>query len=320
MAKMWGGHFLKGEPMCTAQGFLMIYGGLSTFYWIMTIAFVMYTMIFHPFMWYKEGTIGKCNKIALVINFTLPFLFAFIPILTNDYAPTGGWCWISGKTTSGKVLRWAAFYGQLVVILVFCVFAYVRIYIHLRFSQRAEKLKATHKMYNRIKWYPLCLILGYSVAMTRRFIELWDVHLGFGWALATSVTTGLFGFFLLMVYGRLGKLNKLFKQKYPCCIPFCDTACGCLEEIAVIQSPKESSKTSKTGRSSTTGKVLEEGMPSPLPSPSPVPPGASGVITPRTSFPSSFPKLQFTDTKMDVLKEAVTRQHNSNQSDRVQSV
>ena len=89
-AKTWGGNFEEGEALCTIQGFLMIYGGLSTFYWIMTIAFVMYTMIFHPFMWYKDGTIEKCNKISLGINYSVPLIFALLPTFTGHYAPTGG--------------------------------------------------------------------------------------------------------------------------------------------------------------------------------------------------------------------------------------
>ena len=112
--------------------------------------------------------------------------------------------------------RWVCFYGQLVIILGFIIFAYCKIYYYLRFNKRAKDLKATHKMYNRIKYYPLCLVLGYTVAMIRRFIELWDVDLGFGWAMATSVTTGLFGVFLLIVYGRLGKLNKTFNELNLC--------------------------------------------------------------------------------------------------------
>merc|ERR1719203_38678 len=221
-AKMWGGHFEAGDAACTAQGFFMIYGGLSTFYWIMCIAVVMYTMIFSPFIWFKPNTINYVNRFSLAFNFVVPFLFAILPVITNDYAPTGGWCWISNLTATGKAFRWVCFYGQLVVILGFCIFAYCKIYIFLKFNQKACDLKDTHKMYNRIKYYPLCLIVGYSVATVRRFVELWDVHLGFGVAMATSVTTGLFGFFLLMVYGRLGKLNRLFKRKFPCCIPICE--------------------------------------------------------------------------------------------------
>merc|ERR1719410_1099448 len=207
-------------------------------------------MIFSPFIWFKPNTINYVNRFSLAFNFIVPFLFAILPVITNDYAPTGGWCWISNMTTTGKVFRWVCFYGQLVLILAFCIFAYCRIYCFLKFSQKASDLKDTHKMYNRIKYYPLCLIIGYSVATVRRFIELWDVHLGFGVAMATSVTTGLFGFFLLMVYGRLGKLNKLFKRDYPLCIPFCNLAdhiCFCFQEY---ESETESSRKSTNATTS----------------------------------------------------------------------
>eukprot|EP00486_Rosalina_sp_Unknown_P016312 CAMPEP_0201582864 /NCGR_PEP_ID=MMETSP0190_2-20130828/91432_1 /ASSEMBLY_ACC=CAM_ASM_000263 /TAXON_ID=37353 /ORGANISM="Rosalina sp." /LENGTH=159 /DNA_ID=CAMNT_0048023667 /DNA_START=711 /DNA_END=1190 /DNA_ORIENTATION=+ len=82
--------------------------------------------------------------------------------------------------------------------------------------------------------------------MTRRFIELWDINLGFGWAMATSVTTGLFGVFLLMVYGRLGKLNKLFKEKYQCCIPICDRICCYLEDKTQEKENEKGPKSQKT--------------------------------------------------------------------------
>ena len=311
-AKMWGGHFELGEPMCTLQGFLMIYGGLSTFYWILSIAIVMYTMIFHPFVWFKEKNIIYCNRICIAFNFTVPVIFAILPVLTEDYAPTGGWCWISNLTPTGKAFRFAwcvpgplcdlryiltssthcicrlfdsvsveipcsfySFYGQLLLILVFCIFAYCRIYFFLKFNEKAADLRDTHKVYHRIKYYPLCLILGFSVATVRRFIELWDVPMGFGVAMATSyvvfctsnwsanstfnifyfsdyrVTTGLFGFFLLMVYGRLGKLNKLFKREYPCCIPICNVR----DKIFGTQTEDENSTSAKTPKSGMNGSM-----------------------------------------------------------------
>jgi len=123
-------------------------------------------------------------------------------------------------------------------------------------------------MYNRIKYYPLCLIIGYSVATVRRFVELWDVDLGFGVAMATSVTTGLFGVFLLTVYGRLGKLNKLFKRDFPCCIPFCnmtDRVCFCFQEY---ESETESSRKSMTPK--TNGGAPKEGGKSATPQPPPL--------------------------------------------------
>merc|ERR1719356_95527 len=106
-AKMWGGHFEEGSAACTAQGFLMIYGGLSTFYWIMCIAIVMYTMIFHPFIWFKQNTIPSVNRISIAFNFLVPLPFAILPVVTGSYAPTGGWCWISNVSTVGKIFRWS---------------------------------------------------------------------------------------------------------------------------------------------------------------------------------------------------------------------
>jgi len=245
---------------------------------------------------------------------------------------------ISNVTTIGKTFRWLCFYGQLVVILAFCIFAYLRIYYFLKFSAKASDLKDTHKMYNRIKYYPLCLIVGYSVATVRRFVELWDVNLGFGVAMATSVTTGLFGFFLLMVYGRLGKLNKLFKRDYPFCIPFCrmtDRICFCFQEY---ESDTEASRNSKTPNKSKTDAKAREGMdkettPRPpaldavtsagsdcVSNPRPVaggisldaplsPLAAAGrtdlCITPRPSESTKAPKLTMSDSKAHVLKEVI---------------
>ena len=66
----------------------MVYGGLSTFYWMMTVAIVMHTLIFFPIKWRKAT--DSCSSISLSINFSVPLIFALLPVLTNDYAPTGG--------------------------------------------------------------------------------------------------------------------------------------------------------------------------------------------------------------------------------------
>ena len=136
-------------------------------------------------------------------------------------------------------------------------------------------------MYNRIKYYPFCLILGYTVSILRRFIELWDVQLGFGWAMAASVTTGLFGFWLLIVYGRLGKLNKLFKQKYQYYIP----SLGNHEPQKI---DNEIEMTPKSQRKGTKQK-------------------SNRNLTSIKSKPSIPPNLQFnmSNTKLDVLAESV---------------
>lgn len=87
-SKMWGGYFHKGDAMCTIQGFLITYGGLSTFYWMLTVAMVMHTLIFFPIKWRKAT--WSCKNLSLSINFSVPLLFAILPVLTNDYENVGG--------------------------------------------------------------------------------------------------------------------------------------------------------------------------------------------------------------------------------------
>ena len=125
----------------------------------------------------------------------------------------GGWCWILGTTTAEKVYRWVCFYGQLVIIFIFCLYTYIRIYIFLNYSEKGKEFATrVNKLYHRIKWYPLCLILGYGVSTFKRFYELFG-ELPYTWSVLQTITTGLFGFFILLVYGNIGKLNKLFCPK-----------------------------------------------------------------------------------------------------------
>merc|ERR1719474_1316128 len=63
-------------------------------------------MIFHPFIWFKPRTISQVNRFSLAFNFIVPIIFAMLPVVTDSYTPTGGWCWISNVTTIGKTFRW----------------------------------------------------------------------------------------------------------------------------------------------------------------------------------------------------------------------
>ena len=54
------------------------------------LSIIQYTMIFHPFIWFKQNTIPYVNRISLTFNFVVPFIFAILPVITKDYSPTGG--------------------------------------------------------------------------------------------------------------------------------------------------------------------------------------------------------------------------------------
>lgn len=152
----------------------------------------------------------------MLINYLIPQIFGVIPLFTNDYINVGAWCWIGNNNIRQKVYRWIFFYGQLTIIFIYICYVYIRIYIYLYFNEKGKQLKdKVNKLFHRIKWYPLCLILSFTIATFKRFYELFD-ELGFGWHVAQTITTGLYGLFLFIVYGNVGKIFKL-------CCPQCYT-------------------------------------------------------------------------------------------------
>eukprot|EP00484_Ammonia_sp_Unknown_P012271 CAMPEP_0197078580 /NCGR_PEP_ID=MMETSP1384-20130603/213192_1 /TAXON_ID=29189 /ORGANISM="Ammonia sp." /LENGTH=320 /DNA_ID=CAMNT_0042517447 /DNA_START=30 /DNA_END=992 /DNA_ORIENTATION=+ len=213
-ARMWGGGLDTNTFGCSLQGFLITYGGLSSFWWIANIAAIMWSMMFVSNFWNVDSQqIERRKLIFIVVNFSFPLLFAVIPLFTNAYGNVGGWCWIQSRNTGDIALRFVSYYGHLILILLFCIFVYVRIWWYLRNALDANKEEenATTKMYARIKWYPLCLILGFGFAAFRRILQtITGDPLPFSFAIIQSITTGSFGILILCFYGRLGKLRKLY--------------------------------------------------------------------------------------------------------------
>ena len=86
-AKMWGGSLKTGQFMCTLQGYLMVGCGLSSFYWMFSISFVMYLIIYHPFIW--KNKFKNPTKTLLIVNYITPMIIALIPIFSGEYGNVG---------------------------------------------------------------------------------------------------------------------------------------------------------------------------------------------------------------------------------------
>mmetsp|Transcript_60395 Transcript_60395/g.99632 ORF Transcript_60395/g.99632 Transcript_60395/m.99632 type:complete len:312 (-) Transcript_60395:41-976(-) len=216
-AKLWGASFRTGTFGCSLQAFLINYGGLSSFWWIETIAIIMYTMIFVEKFWNIDSQqIQRRKRFFVVVNFSFPFLFALIPLFTGSYGNVGGWCWIVKDNEVDHALRYVCYYGHLILILFICVFVYLRIWLYLRHklnmdSNAEAQHGSTVEMYDRIKFYPLCLIIGFGFGAFRRILQsITGNQLPFSFAIIHAVTTGLFGVLVLCFYGRVGQLKQLY--------------------------------------------------------------------------------------------------------------
>eukprot|EP01084_Bolivina_argentea_P023388 43621_1 len=221
-AKMWGGGLKTGTFGCSLQAFLIDYGAVVSFWWIGTIALVMYSMIFVNKFWdVTSQQIERRKYKFIAVNFSIPFIFALIPLFTSSYGNVGGWCWIMKTNTTDNVLRYISYYAHLLIILLLCIGIYIRIWLFLKKNlkanendEAADAHRQMHKMYVRIKWYPLCLILGFGFAAFRRILQtITNDPLPYSFAIIQAITTGAFGLFILFFYGRIGKLKKLYTGK-----------------------------------------------------------------------------------------------------------
>jgi len=202
------GNLSDGSYLCVLQGFMVNYGGLASFWWIQTIGWVMYSAIFHPKLWRAERwMIAQRERLMIGTNYGLPLLISALPLLTGSYGNVGHYCWITESTETGRVLRWLCFYVHLLLIIACCALIYTLIGRHI-------KNKEFGALFQRIRWYPLCLIFGFGFALLRGAVRAFIDFGGFGlWGqIVHAITTGSFGVFVFVLVGRSRGSFKLTKE------------------------------------------------------------------------------------------------------------
>ena len=136
-AKIFGSLFSNNWNLCALQGFLVNFGGLSTFWWIGTIGSVMYSAIFYPKVWrvsihdthVNHNQILMREKIMILINYGVPFLISLLPLFTSSYGKVSGiksgtHCWLKDEKFIDIVWRWLCFYMHLIVVTLYSVIIY----------------------------------------------------------------------------------------------------------------------------------------------------------------------------------------------------
>lgn len=195
------GSVSDGTVLCSLQGFAVNFGGLSTFWWIQTIAWVLYSTIFYPTIWRHDhlhddnhAIIMERERWMIYTNYGFPLLISMVPLWTGSYGNIGSHCWIRGSTDTDHMLRWLCFYCHLILITVCCL----SIYYYIGQKVRDQEFGA---LFQRIRWYPLCLIFGFGFALLRRSIQIF-IDFGVFGQIIHVITTGSFGVFTFVLVGR----------------------------------------------------------------------------------------------------------------------
>ena len=222
-SKMWGS-LNTGTVACEIQGCLTTFGGIAQFAWISIIAIVMFTLTFYTDLWLVTHEI-KWKRLYkwIIIIFSIALISGLIPVFTKSYGNVGGWCWIVNTTTIDNILRWILFYIWNVISVCLCVYIYVRLHFYFKKVTQPEmedsisdsktdikddydnennndNSRSFNKLYTKIKYYPLALIIGYTIPTFNRIINIF-MDVPFGLQLIQAITTGLFGFILCIIYG-----------------------------------------------------------------------------------------------------------------------
>lgn len=126
---------LIGSPtshsaLCGFQSFLKTLGGVCSFFWISTMSFVVYALLFYPMKVRSHGIpIDAFVKRLHFIIWPFGIILAIIPLALNNFENSGGWCFISGDT-EGQVLRLLCYYLWVVLTWLLVTYVYVRCVIH----------------------------------------------------------------------------------------------------------------------------------------------------------------------------------------------
>ncbi len=98
-------------------------------------------------------------KYFYLYGYFLPFLVSFIPALTDDYGPSGIYCWIhayDNNKARNLVYRLLMFYIPLWIAIIFNFYCYIRVLLFLRsvVSHDSPEIKIVKKL----MLYPLILV------------------------------------------------------------------------------------------------------------------------------------------------------------------
>ena len=214
------GYWYKPGTVCTIQAFFLQFISLMLMHWFIVITVNLYINI----VFYKE-TKFWLEVVELVSCPIIPLITAIIPIIFDAYGPAGSWCWIDidpGRDLEvrGNILRWALFYGFIIVIIVFLIVSYLFLALVLLYKtdklcicKRARsysvgetaRLGVLIGIFQHSSWYfllfPIVFIAVFIFPIINRTLNFIFPDETFGWLLVLqSLLNPMIGFLNVCVY------------------------------------------------------------------------------------------------------------------------
>jgi hypothetical protein len=148
--------------LCTFQSLMIAYFQLASVMWASSLAFTLHMAFLKELKSFQPSEIGYYLKYYHCVCWAFPLVQTLLPLTTQAYGDTGGWCWLQ----SGTGWRYVQFYIVLWAAVAYNTYVYVSVYKKL--SLAAGK---SNKMINRIKFYPLVLVVCWTFATIDTLVE-----------------------------------------------------------------------------------------------------------------------------------------------------
>jgi hypothetical protein len=192
---------------------------LSSILWTSAIAYTLFRLIVK-----KKDSNELMNKFY-VVCFGIPFLFCLLPLTTDSYGNTVGWCWIDPEDNeaAGQTWRLLLFYLPLWSAIGFNAYVY---YIVSRaigeLFGRSKSAGGTaisrweippkyEKLIRRLRMYPLILVFCWFFATINRVQNLFAPgDPSFALFFVTALFRGMQGMLNALVYG----FNPLVRSEW----------------------------------------------------------------------------------------------------------
>ena len=158
------GNQSNGSVGCHIQSYFVTYFELVSLMWTLMIARVLQRIFL-----LGEIEVEKEEKIFQITCWGLPFLMIFLPESTSSYGNSGWFCWIKGNGAVDTMWRFLVFYCWLWVGIIYIVWVYYK--IRLQFANMLQEqldIEEQKQMMDRIKYYPVTLIVCYFFASINR--------------------------------------------------------------------------------------------------------------------------------------------------------
>jgi len=215
---------------CRFQAILISYFELTSILWSAAIAFTLHLAFLREDTRFSAVEIDSRARWYHVTIWCIPLVLTMLPLTTDSYGDTGGWCWILGDSAADKAWRFIQFYIPLWICVVYSSYVYIQVvrkFHALAAASLAAGGPSEDKSHNvrAMKFYPLVMVICYFWATVNRLYQtfgggfvLWlnGIHVFF------SSSQGLGNFIVYVNTAQVQSRLRVFLAPYFTCVTLRD--------------------------------------------------------------------------------------------------